>query len=354
MPFNFAGLTSFSLPFVLSSLLAVVALAENITDADTPCIDVVLTGTMAGPFFFGGLAGAGTLVSIGTKDNNCSDYRLQFDIGRGTSLRLSELGLAPNNIDALFLTHMHSDHTEDFTTFALGRWMLLGEPYDVVCSEDVDDISCTDFVEHIADAFEESGEIEQRITENAARNSEGPSALANVMTFETSDKAESVWKSADGTVEVTAIRTEHIGGSAAFRIDSPAGSVVIGGDAANDLPAEDRPYSTSDNVEALAEGADILVHSAIHPVMSLEESTLPAAMYNKFSTTVDIGAMAQRAGVHTVILTHTIPPLGAVNWGAFAVPGGEALKEDDYESSVKEGGFNGTTKVGTYLQSTRL
>lgn len=48
---------------------------------------------------------------------------------------------------------------------------------------------------------------------------------------------------------------------------TPAGNVVIAGDASNDVTnPELRPYSTNDNVEKLAGNATILVHSAIHPI----------------------------------------------------------------------------------------
>ena len=58
-------------------------------DPQDPCMKVTLTGTMGGPGIFDGLAGPGTLVTFGTEGNGCSDVRLQFDIGRGTTLRLS-------------------------------------------------------------------------------------------------------------------------------------------------------------------------------------------------------------------------------------------------------------------------
>jgi hypothetical protein len=43
--------------------------------------------------------------------------------------------------------------------------------------------------------------------------------------------------------------------------------VVIGGDAGNDVLAPPRASSTSEQVEKLAKGVDIVVHSTMHPVM---------------------------------------------------------------------------------------
>jgi ribonuclease Z len=51
---------------------------------------------------------------------------LLFDCGRGVTQRLSQTGVALNDIDAVFLTHLHSDHTVGLpdlwlTAYARGR-----------------------------------------------------------------------------------------------------------------------------------------------------------------------------------------------------------------------------------------
>ena len=79
-----------------------------------PCLTVTLTGTGPGPAAFNGLAGAGTLVSYGDDSNNCGAVKLQFDAGRGTNMRLSQIGVDHGQLNAIFFTHMHSDHTEGF------------------------------------------------------------------------------------------------------------------------------------------------------------------------------------------------------------------------------------------------
>src|SRR2546429_7480831 len=77
-----------------------------------PCLIVTLTGTQSGPAVFNGQAGAGTLVRFGDDGNDCGSVKLQFDAGRGTNMRLSQLNVTPAQLDALFFTHMHDDHTE--------------------------------------------------------------------------------------------------------------------------------------------------------------------------------------------------------------------------------------------------
>ena len=59
-----------------------------IPDANAaPCLTVTLTGTMGGPPEFNGLAGPGTLMRYGDDIDNCNAVRMQFDAGRGTTMR---------------------------------------------------------------------------------------------------------------------------------------------------------------------------------------------------------------------------------------------------------------------------
>jgi len=194
----------------------------------------------------------------------------------------------------------------------------------------------------------------ERMTASAAASSLHGSRVSkkNTITFEPSDEPQTVWTSGD--VRVSAIRATHIPGNVAYRIDTPAGSVVIGGDAVNDVLAPPRNWSTSDQVEKLAKGADVIVHSAIHPVMGPGKGSgmYPYAYYRQ-STAPDLGAMAERAGAKYLILTHLIPPIGADQQYPFKVPG-RPLTEADYREAAKEGGFTGTIVVGTDLASLRL
>src|SRR5712692_11694296 len=104
-------------------LLAGVVLAALTTAAQAgPCLTVILTGTQGGPSVFNGQAGAGTLVSYGDDSNNCGAMKLQFDAGRGTNMRLSQINVSPVQLNAIFFTHMHGDHTEGFADIMMLRW----------------------------------------------------------------------------------------------------------------------------------------------------------------------------------------------------------------------------------------
>ena len=324
-----------------------------------PCLKVTLTGTQGGPPVFQGQAGSGTLVQFGDDADNCSAVRLQFDTGRGTTQRLSEAKTPVGKLDAIFLTHMHSDHTEGLADMMQLRWHFgsAGPKVDLVCSSDSESpaghiLSCAKLATHIGDAFIASGEMAQRLAENKKRLPGGPAELTNLMSFKPSAEPASVWSKDD--VTVMAVGSRHIPGHASYRVDTPAGSVVIGGDAGNDKPSPPRDNSTSAQVELLSEGADVIVHSTIHPVMGPDDdSGFPPPIFFRQSTATDLGAMAQRAGAKHLMLTHLIPPLGAKRQGPYPIPNG-ALTEADYKSAVEKGGFTGNTIVGKDLVSLRL
>jgi ribonuclease Z len=346
---------------MIKTLLAVMAIMSIgvATTQAAPCLIVTLTGTQSGPPAFNGLAGAGTLVRYGDDANNCGAVKLQFDAGRGTNMRLSQVGVLPGQLNAVFFTHMHSDHADGFADIIQLRWHFnsQGPKLDVVCSADAASplgftISCRKFVAHIGDAYLQSGEIAQRHSESKDRLSGGPAELVNIKTFEPKNEPQVVWSSGD--VKVSAIQSTHIPGHASYRVDTPAGSVVIGGDAGNDVPAPPRTSSTSDQVEKLAKGVDVIVHSTMHPVMGPDrDSGMPPPIFYRQSQATDLGAMAKRVGAKYLMLTHLGPSIGAERQGPWKVPGGP-LTEADYRKAAEASGFTGNSVVGTDLASIRL
>jgi ribonuclease Z len=60
--------------------------------------------------------GPATLIQAG-------DRTILIDAGRGATIRLFELGIAIGRIDALLLTHFHSDHTVGIPDLWLTGWL---------------------------------------------------------------------------------------------------------------------------------------------------------------------------------------------------------------------------------------
>jgi ribonuclease BN (tRNA processing enzyme) len=89
-----------------------------------------------------------------------------------------------------------------------------------------------------------------------------------------------------------------------YRFDAPGRSIVISGDTA-----------PSDNLVALARGADVLVHDALYDAAAVERlvagvanaATLRQSVLSHHTTAEDAGRLAQAAGVKTLVLSHLIP-----------------------------------------------
>lgn len=89
-------------------------------DATQPgdAVRIYLVGT-GGPEYTVNRFGYSTLIQIGER-------LYLFDVGRGAGQRLYELGIQPDRIDRIFLTHLHSDHFEGLPNIWMAPWFLFG------------------------------------------------------------------------------------------------------------------------------------------------------------------------------------------------------------------------------------
>ena len=80
---------------------------------------VALLGTAVGPPVGLKQFGISTLIEAGNK-------RLLFDCGRGSTIRLRQLGISIGSINKVFLTHLHSDHLIQLPDIFLAGWVMGG------------------------------------------------------------------------------------------------------------------------------------------------------------------------------------------------------------------------------------
>ncbi|MEV5827713.1 MBL fold metallo-hydrolase [Spirillospora sp. NPDC052242] len=268
---------------------------------------VTLTGTGT-PLPVPGRAGPGTLVRRG-------DWAAQVDAGRGTVLRLAELGLGCPDIGLLALTHHHSDHLVGVADLVLTRWVQGAfDPLPVLAPQG----PTARFARRLLDAWADDIEIRRRHTGRPMP--QGP----DVRAFDPPAAPAVVWRSADAEVSAVSVRHEPVEPAVAYRFDTPSGAVVVSGDTR--VCAE---------VETLARGADVLVHEACRGAVVRERGKRFIADYH--ADTVELGAMAERAGVGTLVLTHLEPaPRTDEDAAAFA-------------SEVRRGGYTGRLLVGEDL-----
>ncbi|MCX4919043.1 MBL fold metallo-hydrolase [Streptomyces sp. NBC_00687] len=283
---------------------------------------VTLTGTGV-PYPDAGRAGAGVLVRHG---RTC----LQFDAGRATVLRLAEAKVSPAALGAVFLTHHHSDHVQALPDLALTRWVQQeihpAPPLTVVCP----DGPSAAFVNRMLDPFAD----DIRVRREHAGHGGPPEVDLRVFT-PARGASEEVWRDDDGTLAVAAVAVHHepVEAAVAYRVVTPDATVVISGD--TQVCAE---------VEHLSRGADLLVHevcraSALHPFV---KGTVFEKIFRYHADSHALGAMADRADVPHVALTHLIP-----------APTGEA-EELRFVEDLRAGGYHGRVSVGRDLMSFTL
>ena len=172
--------------------------------------------------------GASILVQAG-KEN------LLFDAGRGCTIRLWQLGAPLKDVNRVFLTHLHSDHTVGIPDLWLTGWIFdRAEPLEVWGPKGTGQMMAG-----LRQAYGYDIEVRSKFGNSRA----GAEIRAH-------DIHEGVVYEANG-VKVTAFLVDHGNVKPAFgyRVDYGGHSVVLSGDT--------RP---SENLVKHAQGVDLLVH----------------------------------------------------------------------------------------------
>ncbi|NND03723.1 MAG: MBL fold metallo-hydrolase [Acidimicrobiia bacterium] len=248
-------------------------------------VRVTITGSGT-PLMIPGRAGPGVLVEVEP------DVKLQFDCGRATTLRLTEAGVKLPDITAVFLTHHHSDHMVGLPDLAMSYWLEQWgngvSPLEVVAPLG----PAADYAARALDLWD------SEMTIRAAHTGRTSNASISVSPFAASDSAQTVFESGDVRVTSVAVRHEPVVPAVAYRVEAPAGSVVISGDTA-----------VCPTLESLAGEATVLVQEVFRS-KALPEGMLsdPKSIGAYHSDVTQVGEMAARAGVGTLLLTHVIPP----------------------------------------------
>ena len=258
------------------------------------------------------LCGAGSPLPDPQRSGPCTAVvagRMLFivDSGSGSSRVLSRMRIPQGEIEAVFLTHFHSDHIDGLGELLLQRWANGGrsEPAPLHGPRGVEEVARGFDVAYRQDlGYRVAHHGEAVVPRSGAGARAFPFALPP-------DGAGEVVLERDG-VEVTAFRVDHdpVEPAVGYRFDYAGRSVVLSGDTAK-----------SANLETFARGADLLVHEALAPHL-VEVITAAAEragneriakisrdILDYHTTPVEAGESAQAAGARHLLFNHIVPPL---------------------------------------------
>lgn len=228
-----------------------------------------------------------------------------FDAGDGSSETLALMGVPQDEIEALYLTHLHSDHIDGLDTIALQHWANgpANEPLEVAGPTGT---------ARVVGGLNEAFAIDQsyRVAHHgpAVMPPSGAGMQAREFAAPRNDGEEIELRNENG-VRIVAFRVDHAPTEAVgYRIEYGGRSIVISGDTAR-----------STSLAKAAHGSDLLVHEEISPRLDaiMHRAAVESGRENIGAIFHDIldyhtspenaGGLAQEAQVGALALTHFLP-----------------------------------------------
>ncbi len=229
------------------------------------------------------------------------------DSGSGSSRNLSTMNIPQGEIDALLLTHFHSDHIDGLGELAMNRWVQAANttPLPVFGPQGVDDIVSGFNQVYAADAGYRQAHHSDMVA---------PLSGAGMTSheFQTPDAGETTLVFERDQLVVQAFRVEHdpVSPAVGYRFEYKGRSLVISGDTAK-----------SENVEQMSQGVDLLVHEALSQELVevltqaakkkemkiLEKITVDIIDYH--TSPIEAAQIAAAANVDHLLYYHIVPGL---------------------------------------------
>ena len=272
---------------------------------------VVLLGVKGGPAIYpGGPMPTSQLLRMGGKT-------ILIDCAIGVSGAIARAGVALPQVDAIFITHLHSDHYLELGPFLHTAWTTgLKRPIPIYGPEGL---------QTYMDGFLHSMSFDIDLRQE----DEGRPDLTALCPVHRLD--ETLALDLDG-VRVSALRNHHppIKDSFALRFEHGGRRVVMSGDTAP-IP----------QMVPFARGADLLLHEAMLTAgvqaicdrVGATDGRLYTHITRSHTDAVDAGRIAAEAGVKALALNHLIPT------------GDPGFTEDHWRAAVAQH-FDGPTHIG--------
>lgn len=266
-------------------------------------LELLILGTSS-PIHSGHRFGPSQVISDG-------ETNLLVDTGWGVTLRLYQARTPPQRINAVFFTHLHSDHTTDLADFLVMRWVGgIKHPVPVYGPEGT---------ARMAAGFQEAlaADTKFRLAHHGEKLWAG-GPVCNVTEISAGD--EPVVVATVGEITVKAFSVDHrpVMPAFGFRFEKGARSITISGDT---TPCPGLLNGSLD--------ADILVCDSMNlPMMAdLEnnlrgmgnelQAALLADAHDYHASVEDAARTAKEAGVKHLVLSHVMPPIAEEQAGEF-------------------------------------
>lgn len=231
-----------------------------------------------------------------------------FDAGSGSVKNIGKFGFSHGRIEAIFLTHFHSDHIDGLGELLLQRWASAANtvPVNVHGPVGVEQV-----VGGLMQAYAQDKNY--RVTHHGDTTVPASGFGAKAMPFQAGDAiGQQVSLIKDQDVEILAFNVDHgpVHPSVGYVIRYKGRSVVLSGDT-----------QQSKAVASAALGADVLIHEALSPTLVgvLKAGAANAGRTNlvkifddivNYHTTPEQAAQtAQEAKVRFLLLNHIVPAL---------------------------------------------
>jgi ribonuclease Z len=290
---------------LLSSALVAGARAAAPAPADTTSVILLGTGM---PFPDARAQGPATAVTVGTR-------LFLFDAGAGVERQMQAAGLPVRGgpLTALFLTHLHSDHTLGLPDVLLTSWVMgRRDPLRIFGPP-----GTKRMINRILGAWSEDIRIRERGLEHDVPG--GWRADVREIT------GGVLYDSAGVRVRAIPVRHGSWKWAFAYRVDAPGKSVLISGDTA--------PCAA---LEEAARGVDLLIHE-VYPQSRLTPEKRPGGddwpryMRSFHTSDRELGALAARARPGRLVLYHIVRMGGT---------------DEEILAGIRAGGFEGPTVIG--------
>jgi ribonuclease Z len=225
--------------------------------------------------------GPATLIEAG-------DQTILIDAGRGAAIRLFQLGVPIGRIDALLLTHFHSDHTVGIPDLWLTGWLssyfaARRRPFHVVGPT-----GTSELMRHLDAAY--SRDVEIRVED------EKLSREYAAITTEEFDQDGVVYEA--GGLRVIAFTVDHgaaIKPAYGYRIEYNDHSAVISGDT-----------RYNENVVKYSTGVDLLIHEVAMAQPELLAEAHIQRILNHHTSPREAGLVFTRAKPKLAAYTHLV------------------------------------------------